>query len=178
MSSKREIYTHSSSTQLPHLFQGIITGEMVFPSKKIWLYSPWISDIPLLDNSAHAFRHVEPHWPRSKIKLSAILQKLLENGTEVVIITNTSSHNDTFFLWIEKIKIQGYRNLDGLRVKELHKKGFLGDNFFINGSMNFTYNGLNILDERIEFTTVPEEISNARIEFDTYWNNKKQEHSE
>ncbi len=167
---KREIYTYSAAKQLPNLLQGIVSAELLSPSKKLWLYSPWISNIPLLDNKTNSFRHVEPLWPRGMIKLSSILEKILERGTEVFIISNTLNHNNDIFLWIEQMNDKGYKNLKGLRKKEIHQKGLLGDSFYVKGSMNFTFNGLTTLDERIEFTCVSEEVAQAKIEFEYYWN--------
>ncbi len=167
---KREIYTNSASQQLPLLLQAAFTAELIAPGKRLWLVSPWISNIPLLDNSAFAFRHVEPRWPKTKIRFTAVLEKLLSEDTSLYVVSNDESHNDEFFRWLEGAHGQYPGRVHFLRKDTLHLKGILGDHFYLKGSMNFTFNGLTKLDERIELVLDPPEIANAYIEFAKYWN--------
>src|SRR5688500_17694101 len=114
MSIRREIHTNSASKQLPLLLQGILIGELLYPSKKIWLYSAWLSNIPILDNKANAFRHIEPLWPRGIVTLTAVLEKLLEKGCQIFIMTNEKEHNDQIMLWIDRMRAKGFSNIKGM----------------------------------------------------------------
>ena len=56
-----------------------------------------------------------------------------------------------------------------LRRDTLHLKGFLGNDFYLSGSMNLTFNGVEILEEGVTFETSREATESARIAFlDSY----------
>jgi len=48
----------------------------------------------------------------------------------------------------------------------LHAKGLLSDDYCLSGSMNFTRNGIENLDEMVTYTTNPETVGALRLEFD------------
>ena len=50
-----------------------------------------------------------------------------------------------------------------------HAKGIAGQHFLLAGSMNLTYSGVLIRDERIEYTTDCEQVALADAEFDRLW---------
>ncbi len=47
------------------------------PSRCLWLVSPCISDIPVIDNNANTFLCLEPSWTRTRIRLSQLLATLV-----------------------------------------------------------------------------------------------------
>ncbi|RYE54289.1 MAG: hypothetical protein EOP48_12645 [Sphingobacteriales bacterium] len=173
MSISREIYTYTASKQLPHLIQSLFASELLAPGKTIYLFSPWLSNVAILDNSTNSFRQVNPLWPRGVISLTSVLEHLISKGTEIRICVNHSDHNKFLMSWIDQMIKRGYSNVLGKRRKDLHKKGLLFDKGFISGSMNFTFNGLNVLDERVVFTTHDGDIASAQIEFENYWNSEE-----
>ncbi|MBN3959439.1 phospholipase D-like domain-containing protein DpdK [Nostoc sp. NMS8] len=77
----RYIHSRLSSRQIPDLLQTIFVAELIIPSQCVWLVSPWISDIPVIDNTANTFLCLEPSWSRSRIRLSQVLATLAERGT-------------------------------------------------------------------------------------------------
>jgi hypothetical protein len=54
-------------------------------------------------------------------------------------------------------------------VETLHEKGLIGENFYLRGSMNFTYSGIYINDEHIELTTEPDQVARAILEAQQRW---------
>jgi HKD family nuclease len=50
----------------------------------------------------------------------------------------------------------------------LHTKGILLSKSLLMGSMNLTFNGLEMNDEWIQFSIDPEDIAKTRLEFSTY----------
>ncbi len=136
----RYIHSRLSSRQVPDLLQAIFVAELMIPSRCLWLVSPWISDIPVIDNSANTFLCLNPSWSRSRVRLSQVLATLAEQGTTVHIATRPDSHNRSF---IEGLKARINRLDVAVRfhiTEELHAKGILGDGYCLAGSMNFTYN--------------------------------------
>src|SRR5205085_9641044 len=79
----RIIHTRASARQVPDLLQAVFTAELLCPSPCLWLVSPWVSDIPVLDNRTNGFLPFEPRWARTQVSLSQALGKLLELGTTI-----------------------------------------------------------------------------------------------
>ena len=50
----------------------------------------------------------------------------------------------------------------------LHTKGILLSRSLLIGSMNLTYNGLEMNDEWIQFSVDPDDIATTRLEFAKY----------
>jgi phosphatidylserine/phosphatidylglycerophosphate/cardiolipin synthase-like enzyme len=144
-------------------------AELVNPSQCIWLVSPWISDIPVIDNTANTFLCLEPFWSRTHIRLSQVLATLAERGSTIHIATRPDSHNHSF---IEKVKArieyQDYKVQFHI-TEELHTKGILGDGYYLAGSMNFTYNGITVNEEAVTYETSPEIIAEQQIIFTNRW---------
>lgn len=165
----RYIHSRLSSRQIPDLLQTIFVSELLNPSKCIWLVSPWISDIPVIDNTANTFLCLEPAWHRSRIRLSQVLTTLAERGTRVIIATRPDQHNRSFQ---EEIKLKSeYQQLPvGFHIsEELHAKGILGDGYYLSGSMNFTFNGIIANEEAITYETSPEIIAEQQVIFTQRW---------
>ena len=165
----RTIHTRACSHQVPDLLQVIFTAELIRPSSHLWLVAPWVSDIPVLDNSDLAFRALEPNWPRSRILLSTVLGKLAELGTCVQLVVGPSKHNRYI---LENLKC--IRGIAGNRVTVStddmnHSKGILGDRFFLSGSMNLTNNGIGQNGETVHFHLDPALIAASRLEFQARW---------
>jgi hypothetical protein len=51
----------------------------------------------------------------------------------------------------------------------LHEKGLLGDDFYLSGSMNLTYGGVELLEETVKFDTAPEVVADARLVYYERW---------
>ena len=45
----------TSRAEIRELLEGIFVAELLVPSESIWLVSPWISDIDILDNRCGQF---------------------------------------------------------------------------------------------------------------------------
>ena len=49
------------------------------------------------------------------------------------------------------------------------RRALLGDQFLLNGSMNFTHNGVQLLDEWVRFDTDTQAVAEARLAFRARW---------
>ncbi|EAQ80578.1 hypothetical protein DSM3645_14570 [Blastopirellula marina DSM 3645] len=96
-----------------------------------------------------------------------ILGLMMELGADVVIATRPDAHNESFLRKLNDLaRASGNESrLTFHRLPTLHTKGILGDDFYISGSMNITFNGIEVLQEGLLFTTDAESVSNARIAF-------------
>lgn len=162
----RYINSRLSSRQVPDLLQAIFTAELLAPSSCLWIVSPWISDIPIIDNSANTFICIDPSWNRGPIRFSQILNKLADVGTTVHLATRPLAHNDTF---IRKLDSWATNNIRLHVVEELHEKGIVGDFFYLGGSMNFTHNGITINEEAVIYETNPDVVVERQVIFRNRW---------
>lgn len=152
------------------LLQSMFVGEMLLAGNRIWIVSPWISNIVLIDNRSGNFDTLNPEWGRREIRLLDVLIALMTRGSHVVIVTRNLDTNMGF--------LNGLRDMTERNALEhqviiktgnlLHTKGILLSKSLLIGSMNLTYSGLVMNDEWIQFSIDPEDIANTRLEFDKY----------
>lgn len=151
------------------LLQSLLVCELIRPSSKLWLVSPWITDIVVVDNAAGQFKSLIPEFKRAPIRLSEILVLLADKGTRVQVCTRDDEKNRPF---ISKLGASAGRLAHCLRVTtstELHEKGLLCDSFYLNGSFNFTVRGLTKGEELASLIRTPERIAQAHIDFSDWW---------
>jgi phosphatidylserine/phosphatidylglycerophosphate/cardiolipin synthase-like enzyme len=146
------------------LLQFMFASELLAPSRCLWIVSPWLRDIPVLDNRTGAFAAIGAELPRSEVRLSRVLLSLIERGTRVVIATRPEEGNRQ----VRDALLEGTNEEGMVRFREdreLHAKGIVGDHFALLGSMNFTYNGIEYLTEMLLFQTERARIEETRIQF-------------
>jgi phosphatidylserine/phosphatidylglycerophosphate/cardiolipin synthase-like enzyme len=149
--------------------QSLFIAELVRPSARLWLSSPWISDVEVIDNSARQFSSLNPEWPARRIRLVEVLASLLDRGAAVVIIVNEDPHNDEFLERMALLTEQHPGRVTLIRVANIHEKGILGGYFTLNGSMNLTYNGFYINQEFLIYRTDPAVIAERRLTLEEHW---------
>ncbi|WP_312143705.1 MULTISPECIES: phospholipase D-like domain-containing protein DpdK [Stutzerimonas stutzeri subgroup] len=160
----------TGSATIRELLQSMFVGEMLGTGNRIWIVSPWISDIVLIDNRSGNFDSLNPEWGRREVRLTDILIGLMARGADVVIVTRDLDTNTPFLNRLyessamhatgEQLIVQ----LDPL----LHTKGILLSHSLLIGSMNLTYNGLEMNDEWIQFSIDSDDIATTRLEFAKY----------
>lgn len=160
----------TSSSTIHELLQSMFVGEMLGVGQRVWVVSPWISNIVLIDNRAGNFDALSPEWGRREIRLADILVGLMTRGTEVVLVTRDLDTNAPFLNTLRQsaemhaVETQLTIKLDPL----LHTKGILLSRSLLMGSMNLTYYGLEMNDEWIQFSIDPDDIATTRLEFAKY----------
>lgn len=165
----RTINSRFSVRQIPDLLQSIFLAELLVPSKVFWLVSPWISDIPVLDNSSGGFASIEPDWPLTTIPITKVLERLVQGGTSVHVAMRDVQHNQPVGRSLEAIKLTGGAKLKIHYEQELHEKGMLGTGYWLSGSMNFTFNGISFNNETVTFCVEPGTVARQAIAFTTAW---------
>lgn len=168
----RRIFRSSITSQnvIRELLQLIFVAEIIAPSDTIWFVSPWISDVVLFENRTGGFDCINPEWRGRDVRVSDVALHLLTSGSRVVLVTRSDEHNRAF---VERlVDMAGEsgvdRNLVTVLRDSLHTKGILLGGGVLLGSMNLTYNGLEINDEFVEFDTAGESVGSARLAFEAY----------
>lgn len=164
----------TSRAEIRELLEGVFVAELLVPSESIWLVSPWISDIDILDNRCGQFSSLVPTWGLRRIRLSEIFAHIMSQS-RVHIVTRPDSHNHTFLRKMSDLSraSDDSENLHVTIRETLHLKGLLGQDYYLSGSMNLTYNGVEVNHEGVSLDRSPESIAGARIHFqENYGANK------
>lgn len=159
---------------IKELLQTMFVAELVKPGDEIWIVSPWISNVVLIDNRSGNFDALNPEWGRREIRLADVLTTLMSFGSKVNVVTRNESSNDSFRTRITELAVENDLQ-DFLSIcihDQLHTKGILLTRCLLMGSMNLTYNGMTMNDEWIEFSLDPVDLSRTRLEFTRYGGNK------
>lgn len=157
-SSNRE-----GSLELAHVLSSLLALELVAPSERLFIMSPWMSNTPLLDNRYGQLRGLLPDLPWERMRLAQIIDLLAERGARIYILCRPGLSED--FARLVKTDLR----VSFCFLKSLHEKGLVSDHFYLRGSMNFTYSGININDEHLELTTDKQAIAAAQIEAEARW---------
>lgn len=167
-SDNRQTFTTqaTSRSEIREMLEGIFVAELLVPSESIWLVSPWISDIDILDNRCGQFSSLVPTWGLRRIRLSEIFGQLM-NVSSVHIVARPDSHNDAFLQKMDDLA-RASEDSSKLQVtirETLHLKGLLGQDYYLSGSMNLTYSGVEVNHEGVSLDRSPAGIAAARIHF-------------
>jgi phosphatidylserine/phosphatidylglycerophosphate/cardiolipin synthase-like enzyme len=169
----RRIFKSAVTSQnlIRELLQFMLLGELLAPGgERAWVVSPWISNIVLFDNRAGGFGAVNPEWGSREIRLIEVAVDLMARGTPLAIATSFDQHNDPLIADLRDVVEQAglAEQLTIIRRRHLHTKGLLLRRGLLTGSMNITYNGLELNDEMVVYDTNSKTLAEARLNFESY----------
>jgi phosphatidylserine/phosphatidylglycerophosphate/cardiolipin synthase-like enzyme len=167
--SSRVIHSRAGDKQIPDLLAMVFASELLRPSSDIWLVSPWISDIPILDNRADRFVTIDPAWSRRQVPLSQVLTRLRADGARVRVATRDIDTNRHFLETLSRVSTAAGSPIRVYCNDELHEKGLVTDRCFLSGSMNFTFNGITINQESVHLYTDHDAVARARTTMQSRW---------
>lgn len=160
----------SGATTIAELLQAMFVAEMLMPKGNLWIVSPWISNVVLIDNRSGNFDSLNPEWGRREVRLVDVLLALMIRGTSVKIVTRSDETNRAFISRLQEM-CQQFALEDNVSITvrdNLHTKGVLLSNSLLMGSMNLTYYGMQINDECVTFSVNPEDLAATRLAFHQY----------
>lgn len=158
---------NASVSEAADLLAGLFSAELCSPSKCLWLVSPWISNVELLDNTAGSFDPLA-RFGKRRIRLAELLVTLAAAGTHVVVGTTTDPHNTQFQQRL-KLLAEDFHVVEKIDVvvdtsDKLHTKALTGDDFALAGSMNITFNGIQVREESVDLRTDEAYVAQARMD--------------
>ena len=168
MTTTRRLFKSSryAPQQARELIEAIFVAELIDPSRTLWIVSPWIRDLAVIDNTSMSFSGLDPGWGARTISLSEIVTRLSELGSHVVIVTRPDDLNAPFLRRIDEASSQpDASSVVVVERQNLHEKGVLGDDFHLGGSMNLTYMGVEINEEALVFETDSDAIARAHGDY-------------
>jgi hypothetical protein len=163
---------HKSASQARNevrdLLEAIFIAELISPSRCLWVVSPWVSDIIVVDNSGAGYDGLDPTLGSRPLRLSEALARLVGLGSTVCVACRPIETNDRFLDALRAAFDRVNAPEDALIVTEtenLHEKGLLGDDYYLSGSMNLTYSGVELLDEVVRLELDGASVAAARVTF-------------
>jgi len=130
----------------------------------MWVVSPWVSDIQVLDNSFGGFGGL---FATAKPRLSDVLHTLAAKGTSIVLVAKDVETNRPFVQSLESIRsrlpVPGKLAVRLDNNSRLHTKAIVSEGYVVSGSMNFTRAGTMLNDELIELRTESAYVAESRI---------------
>jgi hypothetical protein len=169
--STRQIFKSAATCpeEVRDLIQLLFACELLVPSRCVWLVSPWITDLAVIDNRDARFSALEPTWGARPIRLMEVLTRLADQGTVLRIAMRPASSaranaDIARKLADLKARLADPEQVNVIEREDLHTNGLLGDDYFLAGSMNFTRSGVEVWDERVVLHTDRVQVLQAMLE--------------
>lgn len=168
-SNQRQIFLHGATGQrvLREVLSAQLVGLILQP-EPIWLVSPWVSNFMLLDNRAGSWDSIEPAWGGREVDFIELLASAINNGAQLSLVTRDLPQNRSFMKGLEN-RLNSHAEYRLELRDQLHTKGLLTSHFFLKGSMNFTWSGVNRNEEYVELSCDPHMIGEAITAFESQY---------
>lgn len=168
MSGRRTVRTRPrNGLAIRDVLAAALLSELCAPGKEFWLVSGWVSDVRVIDNSTGQYDCLLGDEPPASLTLSNFLGELSKRGTRVHLALRSVDHNKEF---VDKLKRACATDALDLHYSEdLHEKMLVGWDWILTGSMNFTWMGTQINEERMEFLYDKVEAARQRLELGARW---------
>lgn len=151
---------------IDEVLTAVLVSELLTPSRDLWLVSPWISDVVVLDNDNGDFDALFAESPPSRCTLSEALGLLSSQGAHVHVVTRPVEHNQAF---LRRLRRLATGPLSIREDPDMHEKTLCGYDWILTGSMNFTVNGMGVNDEAMTYTVGGVDPAQARLHFAHRW---------
>lgn len=170
--ASRDIWSHGVGGSLQDLLASCCSSLMLSaaPAQPAYFSSPWISNFVLFQNPFSEWGGLFPNLAdQVEIRFADFISRLSEaRPVRLIVVDNSTSQSF--------IKDPVIANSKGVEVRfapeTYHEKGILTDEFYLEGSMNLTYSGVFLRDEKIVFhprSENEEKINLAYLQFNRLW---------
>lgn len=163
----RRVATHGGGATLlaSDLVQSLFIAELLAPSEHVWLLSPWISDIEVIDNRAGAFTDMFPGRPARTVQLTDALIELADRGSHIYVVVRPDPPGNATVIDRIRSAITPMRRIDLVMKDNLHEKALLTSHFHLHGSMNFTFYGREVNEEALVLDIDKDHISRTNLDY-------------
>lgn len=175
--ASRDIWSRAGSLQVRDLLASLLSSRLLMASDASPLYvcSPYLTDFPVFDNAFGQFQPLFRSRPEFGEQGSVLFSQAvieLSSRMPVRLIGVPGNYANAF---LRATIREDNPNISGRYASDLyHEKGLLCSAFYLEGSMNFTYNGVYRRDEKITAHTPDtpvgqQKIAAATLEFNRLW---------
>ena len=151
-----------------HALESLFVAETISASPEIWIVSPWISDVVLIDNRGGRYEHLRLAGERT-LKISDVLVFMASRfETRITVVVSDHEWASEFRMVLPRVfKEKNLEHLLNFIIKpqqELHEKSITTSDWQVSGSMNFTKQGIDVKDEVVAIDTSQRNASEAIID--------------
>ncbi|BEL10792.1 hypothetical protein Q0Z83_089830 [Actinoplanes sichuanensis] len=139
-----------------------LLGELITPSRELWLVSPWISDVNVIDNTSGSYDSVFAEPANKMYPLSEVLAMLTYSEARLTVVTRPDPHNRSFLDRLNR-QVQSGQLLT-VQDEDVHEKTFCGELWLLTGSMNLTVRGMQVNDEAVTYKNSAQAAAQARLD--------------
>lgn len=143
-----------ASREIADVVQAAFVVELLAGPGRLWLVSPWITDVPVLDNRGSEFSTLAPGLPEIEVPLSLAITHLAESGLRVKVVTRDDPTNAAFIARVRE-------HVELVLDDTVHRKRLVSEHLILWGSMNFTRSGVKANAEDVELETNPALVATA-----------------
>lgn len=156
-----------ASVRIDTILTSVLLGELLAPSDDVWLVSPWISDVEILDNNRGSYDAIFGDVPPGTCRFSDTLARISAAGARVHVVTRPDPHNDDFVRRLHSEVPAGRVRV--VRAPDVHEKTLCGGEWILSGSMNFTVRGMAVNEESITYKVGGPDAAQARLDLAQRW---------
>lgn len=175
--ANRDIWSRAGSLQVRDLLASLLSSRLLMEpgGDPLYVSAPYLTDFPVFDNAFGQFQPLFQSYPEFGEQEGILFsQALIELSSRAPVrLIGVSGPNALPFM---HATVRGNApNLSGRLASQLHhEKGLLCPEFYLEGSMNFTYSGVYMRDEKISVYTPStrqgsQKIGAATLEFNRLW---------
>lgn len=144
----RSVEPHASERhEVQELLQVLLLGELLSPSRSLWLLAKDLPDLPVLDNSGAAFSAIEPLWERRWLLLSEILGWLAHVDTKVTVVLSPGDHEEFRRHLQLRLPQSGSSRVI---IADVIEEAFLSDEWCLSGTLDWRAGRRLLLDRNAE----------------------------
>ncbi|MFZ1599694.1 MAG: hypothetical protein WAW26_27920 [Anaerolineae bacterium] len=137
--------------------------ELLRPAKTMYLNTAMPGNAPILWNDLGQFTALFPDLEISRLTLATALSLLAERGTTVHFIYTVEHGVQDGFLALLSPRVLCRR------ASFVRHHGLFTEHFCLYGSLSFADFGVDIMSDRIELSTDPDEVNRALFAARQYW---------
>lgn len=156
-----------TGVRVDSMISAALLAELLCASDELWLVSPWITDVQVLDNSHGAYDALFGGVPPHGCRLSEALARIAAAGAKLHVITRPDPHNDDFLRRLLAATAQN--SVQVVRDVDIHEKTLCGEDWILSGSMNFTVRGMSKNDESVTYKVGGPDAAQARLDLSQRW---------
>ncbi|WP_329346210.1 phospholipase D-like domain-containing protein DpdK [Streptomyces microflavus] len=156
-----------TGVRVDSMLSAALIAEFITPSDHLWLVSPWITDIQVLDNGHGAYDALFGDVPPQGCRLSDALARISHGGARVHVVTRGDAHNGDFLRRLVKAAPPNRIHIE--QDPNIHEKTLCGIDWILSGSMNFTVRGMAKNDESVTYKAGGASAAQARLDLAQRW---------
>lgn len=173
--ASRDVWSRGGGDAFRDLLAGALASLLLHPAdeRPAYFSSPWMSDFPLFFNPYRQFAGLFPEQAdEPQVTFTGFLETLSRKRPVRIITVRDHNVSERF---ASHPRLARHERLQvRFAPTEYHEKGILAPIFYVEGSMNLTFSGLNVNDEKIVFHSGGDDVGQAKLaraymEFDRFW---------